>query len=78
MVILAVKLLLFIAMFGNHALQVFKYGPKITVLTNEIADGAAVWPEPLNSYWTKWFMLLKLNATLGPIATLFGLALITG
>lgn len=77
MVILAVKLLLFFAMFIHHALQVFKYGPKITLLTNETADSVDVWPEPLHSYWTKWFMLLKLNATLGPITTLFALALIT-
>lgn len=75
--LLGVKLLFFIAMVIAHAAQVFKYGPKITALTEEVADNAEFWPESLHSYWTKWFTLLKVNATLGPITTLFGLALIT-
>ena len=66
--ILGVKLLFFMAMLINQALQ---------ALTNEVEDSAEVWPEPLHVFWSKWFMLLKVNATLGPIATLFGLALAT-
>jgi len=77
MAILGVKMLFFIAMLISHALQVFKYGPQITLLTNELADSIEAWPEPLYAYWTKWFMLLKVNATLGPITTIFGLALAT-
>ena len=65
------------AMLINQALQAFTYGPKIEALTNEVEDSAEVWPEPLHVFWSKWFMLLKVNATLGPIATLFGLALAT-
>ncbi len=73
--ILSVKLVLFMAMLAHHALQVFKYGPKILALTNESTEKSEVWPEPLRFYWAKWFMLLKFNSTLGPIAMLFGLAL---
>jgi len=75
--VLGLKLLFFVAMTIGHGLQVFKYGPKITAMTKEVADDAELWPEALRSYWTKWFMLLKVNATLGPITTLFALALIT-
>lgn len=75
MAILSVKLLLFLAMFVHHALQVFKYGPKIAALTNQPMVAAEPWPEPLRFVWTKWFKLLKFNATLGPIAMLCGLAL---
>jgi len=77
MAILVVKMLFFIAMLISHALQVFKYGPQITLWTNELADSVEAWPEPLCAYWTKWFMLLKVNSTLGPITTIFGLALAT-
>jgi putative copper export protein len=74
--ILAVKLLLFVAMLVHHALQVFKYGPKIAAKTNQAAITTELWPEALRADWQKWFMLLKINATIGPIATLLGLALV--
>jgi hypothetical protein len=35
-----------------------------------------VWPETLLGDWRRWFMLLKLNAGLGPVAVLLGLALV--
>jgi putative copper export protein len=73
---LSVKLVLFIAMSVHHALQVFKYGPKIAALTNDAPMTVESWPEPLRAHWQKWFMLLKINATIGPIATLLGLALV--
>ena len=74
--ILSVKLVLFVAMVIHQALQVFKYGPKIAALTNDAAMTIDTWPEPLRSHWQKWFMFLKINATIGPIATLLGLALV--
>jgi putative copper export protein len=74
--ILSVKLLLFIAMLVHHALQVFKYGPKIASNTNQAPINMDSWPEALGADWQKWFMLLKINATIGPIATLLGLALV--
>jgi uncharacterized membrane protein len=72
--ILAVKLLLFLAMIFHHSLQAFKYTPKIASATDATA-GAGSWPEPLTAAWRKWFMLLKINTTLGTIALLLGLAL---
>ena len=75
--VLGIKLLLFLAMLVHHALQVFKYGPKIAFSTPAITGATETWPEPLRAHWSKWFMLLKLNATLGAIATLLGLALIS-
>jgi putative copper export protein len=75
MIVLAIKLCVFVAMLAHHTLQVFKYGPKIAALTDS-ADGAATgWPEPLRAQWQKWFILLKINAVLGPIAILLGVAL---
>ena len=74
--ILSVKLLLFIAMVIHQALQVFKYGPKIAALTADAAMTIDSWPEALRGQWQKWFMFLKINATIGPIATLLGLALL--
>jgi putative copper export protein len=74
--ILSVKLLLFLAMLVHHALQVFKYGPKIAANTNQAAITADSWPEALRADWQKWFRLLKINAAIGPIATLLGLALV--
>lgn len=73
---LAVKLFLFAAMLVHHCLQVFKYGPKIASLTAELPADADSWPEPLLAHWRRWFLLLKLNAALGPIVTLLGVALI--
>ena len=74
--ILSVKLLLFVAMLVHHALQVFKYGPKIAANTDQAAVTAQSWPEALRADWQRWFMLLKINATIGPIAALLGLALV--
>ena len=74
-IVLSVKLLLFVAMGVHHGLQVFKYAPKIASLTTELPAGTDSWPEPLLTYWRKWFLLLKINAALGPIIVLLGLAL---
>ncbi|HEX9443424.1 MAG TPA: hypothetical protein VGA73_04860 [Candidatus Binatia bacterium] len=75
--ILAVKLLLFLAMAFHHSLQVFKYSPKIATAASAAAraGGGDAWPEPLRAPLTKWFMLLKINATLGFIVLLLGLGL---
>jgi hypothetical protein len=62
-------------MLVHHALQVFRYGPKIAALTNDAAKTSESWREPLRAHWQKWFVLLKINATIGPVATLLGLAL---
>ena len=75
-VVLSIKLFLFIAMVVHHCLQVFKYGAKIASLTAEVTAVAESWPEPLLTHWRKWFLLLKINAALGPVVTLFGIALI--
>lgn len=75
-IILAVKLFFFFAMLLHHCLQVFKYAPRIAALTAQLPRGADSWPEPLLTYWRKWFLLLKINAALGPIVTLLGLALV--
>jgi uncharacterized membrane protein len=75
-VILSIKLFLFVAMVVHHCLQVFKYGPRIAALTAEVATLAESWPEPLLTQWRRWFLLLKINAALGPVVTLLGVALI--
>ena len=72
---LLVKLLLFAAMIFHHALQSFKYAPGIAALTAETDDAIDAWPEPLLAGWRKWFLLLKINATLGVIVLLLGVAL---
>jgi uncharacterized membrane protein len=74
-IVLSVKLFLFVAMVFHHCLQVFKYGPKIASLTAQLTVTAS-WPEPLLTHWRKWFLLLKINAALGPVVTLLGVALI--
>lgn len=74
-VVLSVKLLLFAAMLFHHSLQVFKYAPRIVTSMSQTTAGAADWPEPLRSYWTRWFVLLKINAVLGAIVLLLGLGL---
>jgi uncharacterized membrane protein len=74
-VLLTAKLFLFGAMVVHHCLQVFKYGPVITNLIAQLPQDLAVWPEALLSQWRRWFVLLKINAALGPIAVLLGLAL---
>ena len=77
-ILLATKLFLFGAMAMHHGLQVFKYGPRIATLTAALPANATSWPEPLLSNWRRWFLLLKINAGLGPIAVLLGLALVKG
>jgi putative copper export protein len=76
MVILAVKLLLFVAMLAHHTLQVFKYGPTITALSADVAKAPSEWPEPLRAHWQRWFFLLKLNAALGLVVVLLGVMLV--
>ena len=73
---LGAKLLLFVSMVVHHCLQVFKYAPRIASLTKQAPPAPATWPEPLLSNWQRWFLLLKLNAALGPIVVLLGLALV--
>ena len=75
-IILGVKLFIFGAMVVHHCLQVFKYAPTIASLTAELPQNLSAWPEPLLSHWRRWFLLLKINAALGPIAVLMGLALV--
>jgi len=77
-VLLSTKLFLFGAMAMHHGLQVFKYGPRIAALTAEVQPNASEWPEPLLANWRRWFLLLKINAGLGPLAVLLGLALVSG
>jgi uncharacterized membrane protein len=74
-IVLSVKLLLFVAMGVHHGLQVFKYAPKIASLTAQLPPGTDSWPEPLLTSWRKWFVLLKINAAIGPLVVLLGLAL---
>jgi hypothetical protein len=45
-------------------------------LTKQLPLNAIAWPEPLLSHWRRWFLLLKINAGLGPLAVLLGLALV--
>lgn len=73
---LSIKLMLFGAMLYHHGLQVFKYGAQIAALTAATSPEAVSWPEPLRVLWQRWLTLLKVNATLGPIATLMGLVLL--
>lgn len=73
---LAVKLFLFAAMVVHHCLQVFKYGPQIASLTAQLPAVTNSWPEPLLTHWRKWFLLLKINAALGPVVMFLGIALI--
>ena len=77
-VLLGGKLFVFMAMTVHHCLQVFKYAPSIARQTAALDSSATVWPEALLSDWRRWFMLLKLNAGLGPVAVLLGLALTKG
>ena len=74
-VLLGAKLFLFAAMIVHHCLQVFKYAPAIAGFIAHLPQDLTAWPEPLLSHWRRWFLLLKINAALGPIAVLLGLAL---
>ena len=75
-ILLSLKIILFAAMVLHHCFQVFKYAPAISGLTAQLPRGLDAWPEPLLSQWRRWFLLLKINAALGPIAVLLGLALV--
>ena len=74
-ILLGIKLFIFGAMVVHHCLQVFKYAPAIADLTAALPRDLPAWPEPLLSHWRRWFLLLKINAALGPVAVLLGLAL---
>jgi putative copper export protein len=74
--VLAVKLFLFVAMLVHHSLQVFKYAPRIASMTAQLSADIDSWPDPLLTQWRKWFLLLKINAALGPVVVLLGVALI--
>jgi cytochrome b subunit of formate dehydrogenase len=76
LVALSIKLIVFGAMVYHHGLQVFKYGAQIAAMTAETAPDTGSWPENLRILWQRWFTLLKINATLGPIATLMGVVLL--
>lgn len=76
LVALSIKLIVFGAMVYHHALQVFKYAPGISAMTETTPLDSFSWPEPLRARWQKWLTLLKINATLGPIATVMGLILL--
>ncbi len=75
MVLLGGKFFVFLAMTVHHCLQVFKYAPRIAQQSAAVKESATDWPEALVSDWSRWFLLLKLNAGLGPVAVLLGLAL---
>ncbi len=76
LIALSIKLMVVGAMVYHHGLQAFKYGPRIAAMTAETSQETAPWPETLRTLWQRWFTLLKINATLGLIATLMGLALL--
>jgi uncharacterized membrane protein len=78
MILLGAKLFVFLAMTVHHFLQVFKYSRRIAAQTAAVLPSAGAWPEALLADWRRWFMLLKLNAALGPIAVLLGMALVKG
>jgi putative copper export protein len=73
--ILALKLFVFGAMVAHHCLQVFKYAPAIATMTARLPPATPSWPDTLLVQWRRWFLLLKINAALAPIAVLLGLAL---
>ncbi len=75
-VILTIKLFVFGAMLAHHLLQTFRYAPAIAKLTAELPAASNHWPEALLDRWRHWFLLLKFNAALGPIAILLGLNLV--
>ena len=50
--------------------------PAIAKLTSELPELSNHWPEGLLGQWRRWFLLLKINAALGPIAILLGLNLV--
>ena len=89
--VLSLKLFLFLAMVFHHFLQALKYAPEIASHTARAkadlearfdsahrAELVEAWPEPLLALWKRWFLLLKINAALGPIVLLLGLGLARG
>lgn len=76
--VLSIKLFLFFAMVFHYLLQAVKYAPQLASLTAQAEGDLPVWPEPLLALWRRWFFLLKINATLGLIVLLLGLALTKG
>lgn len=76
--VLSLKLFLFLAMVFHHFLQALKYAPEIASHTARAKADLEAWPEPLLALWKRWFLLLKINATLGQIALLLGLGLAQG
>lgn len=76
--LLSVKLFLFGAMATHHGLQVFKYAPRIAELTAKLQPNPVEWPDPLLEHWRRWFLLLKINAGIGPVVVLLGLTLVRG
>jgi hypothetical protein len=76
LIALSIKLIVFAAMVYHHGVQVFKYGARIAARTAETSEEIISWPEALRILWQRWFTLLKINATLGPVATLMGLVLV--
>lgn len=73
--VLALKLLLFLAMVFHQSMQTLKYGPRIESLTADTPESCAQWPEPLLAQWRRWFTLLKINGTIGPLIVLLALGL---
>jgi putative copper export protein len=73
--VLGAKVLFFFAMVIHLAIQSFKYGPPLAALSAQIPGEVQSWPEPLLSKWKGWFTLAKINATLGLVVLVLGLAL---
>lgn len=73
--ILGIKFFFVLAMILHQSLQSFKYASRIASLTGQTAPDVQAWPEPLLAHWQKWFVLLKINAALGVIVLVLGLAL---
>lgn len=74
-ILLGIKLFVFGAMVAHHCLQVFKYAPEIAKLTAALPPVLSAWPEPLLAHWRRWFLLLKINSALAPLAVLLGVSL---
>jgi uncharacterized membrane protein len=73
--ILGLKLFLFLAMVLHHSIQAFKYAPRIESLTALVPPGSENWPDTLLAQWNRWFILLKINGTLGPLILLVAVGL---
>ncbi len=73
--VLATKLLLFLAMVLHHCIQAFKYAPRIDSITAQTSPETSNWPKTLLAHWQRWFLLLKINGTIGPLVLLLALGL---